>query len=233
MARLSQRSLDYSIKGYEFRNLDFARQVRLAGNELDEHHRRIKHLCRDAGNGGTANASDFRFTFAALSVAEALQSTYSAAADIAQSTIHLLESSGIEKCASLEKLGEGVNASMRMCVISLFDKDAHHARAALRSQEQSVQLYELGVSDPSPFGPQDEFERTVIRGLGAIAKQTREIADALLFWLEGNHTAPTDSRKDAMSLLCEVLPAQRADGVAVYFQSRRDLGSKTSQSFSC
>ncbi len=71
MSRLSQRALDYSVKGYELRNLDFARQVDTANEDLEQHYRRIRELCREAVNGGIANVSDFRFAFAALSVAAA------------------------------------------------------------------------------------------------------------------------------------------------------------------
>jgi phosphate uptake regulator len=75
MSRLSQRALDYSVKGYELRNLDFARQVGTANEDLEQHYRRIRELCREAVNGGIANVSDFRFAFAALSVAASLRVT--------------------------------------------------------------------------------------------------------------------------------------------------------------
>ena len=39
MSRVSQRALDYAVKGYELRNLDFARQVPAVNSELEGHHR--------------------------------------------------------------------------------------------------------------------------------------------------------------------------------------------------
>lgn len=229
MARLSQRALDDAVKGYELRNLDFARHVDKADNEFQEHHRRIKDLRRDLG---TAYASDFRFMVAASSIATALHVTHCAAKEIAQSTIHLLESSGIEHCTPLEKLAQGVNASMRLSVIALFNKNAHHARTALRIQERSVQLYELGVSDSSSVGQQKDFEHAVIHGLGAVAEQVQEIAHALLFWLEGKRLSAPGFVHDGYS--SRQVPSAHSEGdTTLYIQSGRNFGQKASQSFSC
>jgi hypothetical protein len=236
MSSLAQRALDYSVKGYELHNLDFARHVGTANNELEEHHRRIKNLSREAVNGGIANASDFRFAFAALNVAAALHVTYSTAVEIAQSTMHLLEGGGIEKCAALEKIGQTVNASMRLCIIALFERDACHARTVLRNQEEAVRLLGFGAGTDSHsdrgFGLQEDFECTVTRGLAEVAKQAHEIADALLFWLEGNNTSWPVSLIDVRHRSREVPRAQQEDAT-LYIQSRRDLGPKASQSFSC
>jgi phosphate uptake regulator len=233
MARLSQRALDDSVKGYQLRHLDFARHVAESDNEFEELHRRLKDLRREIMNCGNTNASDSRFTSAASSIATALHGTHSAAKEIAQSTIHLLESSGIENCAPLEKLAEGVNRSMRLCVIALFNEDARLARTALRSQEHSVQLYELGVSDFSSVGPQNDFERTVIRKLGAIAEQIQEIADALLFWLEGKQMSASEFVCDFGSSSRRVPSSHAGSDTTLYMQSRQSLRPKASQSLLC
>jgi hypothetical protein len=230
MARLSQRAFDDAVKGYELRNLDFARHVDKADKEFQEHHRRIKEL---RGDLDTANASDFRFMAATLSIATALHLTHSAAKEIAQSTIRLLESSGIEKCSPLEKLAQGMNASMRLCVIALFNKNKRYARTALRIQEQSVQLYELGVSDSSSVGQQKDFEHAVIRGLGAVAEQIYDIAHALLYWLEGKHISAPKLVHGYGYSSHQVLSAHSGGDTTLYIQSRRDLGAKASQNFSC
>ena len=105
MSRLSQRALDYSVKGYELRNLDFARQVGTANEDLEQHYRRIRELCREAVNGGIANVSDFRFAFAALSVAASLRVTYSAAAEIAQGTVRFLETQRNREASATGEVG--------------------------------------------------------------------------------------------------------------------------------
>lgn len=236
MSRLSQRALDYSVKGYELRNLDFARQVGTANEELEQHYRRIRELCREAVNGGIPNISDFRFAFAALSVAASLRVTYSTAAEIAQGTIRLLETSGIEKRLPLEKLGQTVNASMRLCIIALFERNAGHALAVLRNEKEAIQLFELRASDSRSHriaGPQQSFERMVMEGLAEVAKQVHEMASSLLFWLEGNRMSPVISITDVRYLAREVARAPQEKDTALYIQSKQGLGAKPSQTFSC
>jgi hypothetical protein len=232
MSRVSQRALDYSVKGFELRNLDFARQVGTANNELEKHYQRIKDLCREAVNGGIANPSDFRLAFAALSIAAALHVTYSAAAEIAKSTILLHESARIERCAQLKQLGQTVNASMRLCIIALFERDAYYARTALRNGKQAVQL-DIDSQSDCGLGPRKDFESTVIRGLTEVTKQTHEIADALLFWLEGNNMFWVGSTSEVTQLSREVPRAVRERDATLYIQSQRDLASSASQNLSC
>jgi phosphate uptake regulator len=230
MSRSSQRALDYSVKGFQLRNLDFARQVAAANNGIEEHHRRIKDLSREAVNGGIAGASDFRLAFASLSIAAALHVTYSAALEIARTTIRRLENGGIEKCAQLTRLGQAVNASMRLCIIALFQRDAHLARLAVSSRKQAAQLGTDSQCD-CWAGPQEGFERTVARELTEVAKQTHEIADALLFWLEGNNMFCVGSQNGITDPSREVPQALAGHDATLYIQ--RDRGPNAQQTFSC
>jgi hypothetical protein len=232
MSRLSQRALDYSVKGYELRNLDFARQVGTAESELEKHYHRIKDLCRETVNGGIANDADFRLAFAALSIAAALHVTYSAAAEMARGTIHSLESGGIEKRAQLRQLGQTVNASMRLCVIALFERDAYFARTALGNEKQALQLA-AGLHTDRRDSIQEDLECTVKRGLMKVAKQTHEIADALLFWLEGNNMFWVGSTCEVARLSREVPQALRKQDATLFIQPHRDLESNAPQTFSC
>jgi phosphate uptake regulator len=236
MSRLSQRALDYSIKGYELRNLDFARHVRTADHELEQHHRRIKALCRELMNGGSANSSDSRFAFAAASIGTALHVTYTAAAEIANDSIRLLECGGIHGCAALERMGQLVNGSLRLCIVALFEKDVAHAQSVLRQQE-SLRFYELMSSESHSHidrwsGAQGDFERSVIRSLGEVAKQAHEIADAILFWLEGKPHAEASAPDRHNSLQS---PTARHQGAAnlYYMQSKKTQTPKTAQGLPC
>lgn len=232
MSRVSQRALDNSVKGFELRNLDFARQVATTGGNLEKHHQRIKDLCREAVNGGVTNASDLRLAFAAFSIAAALHVTCSVSAEIAQSTILLHEGGRIDSCSPLKQLGHAVNASMRLCIVALFEQDPYYARVALGSQKQAVQL---GVESRSDcwLGPQKEIESTVIRGFTEVAKQTHEIADALLFWLEGNNMFWMGPTSEIKHLSRGVPHAPKEQDASVYIQSQREIGSSVSQTFSC
>ncbi len=205
MSRFAQRALDYSIKGYELRRLDFSRQVVLAEScEFDEHYRRIKKLSRELTNAGVAETSESRFAVAAASIGTALHLTYTASVAIAQDSMRLLESGGIHDCAALDAIAELVNGSVRLCTISLFQKDAAHARTVLRHRG-SLQFRDLRSSMLHPHvgrwaGAQDDFERSVIRSLGDVAKQSHEIADAILFWLEGKPSGTVEGRHISLQL---------------------------------
>src|SRR5215471_2592522 len=91
MSRLSQRALDYSIKGYEHSNSDICRQVRSVEHKLGEHHRHIKYLCRQITVAAGISPYDLRFALAALRIESALNRTYSAATQMAQDTIVFLK----------------------------------------------------------------------------------------------------------------------------------------------
>lgn len=237
MARLSQRALDDSIKGYAMRNIDFSRHVRAADSEFEGHHRRIKELCRELTNAGIHAPSDSRFPFVAANIETALHVTYTAAAQIAQDSIRMLEGSGIHGCAALQMMGRVVNGSMRLCVVALFEENAGHANAALRRQD-CLPLRELTSISSHPHidrwaGAQGDFERSVIRSLTEAAKQAHEIADTILFWLEGKSCVAASAYDKHLPL---EFPAKREHGEVAtlsYLQSIRTSVPKSRQSFSC
>jgi Na+/phosphate symporter len=230
MSRVSQRALDYAIKGYELRNLDFARQVPAVNSELEGRHRQIKDLSRELMSGSSSNPSDSRFAFAAASINTALHVTYTAAAEIAQDSLRLLESSGIHGCAALERMGQLVNGSMRLCVVALFQQDAAHAKTVLRRQE-AARLRELTSIGLHPHigrwaGAQGDFERSVIRSLGEVAKQAHEMADAILFWLEGKSCVAVARSDRHLSL--DLPPALQEDAATLSY-----MHPKVTQRLSC
>jgi phosphate uptake regulator len=235
MSRLSQRALDYSVKGYELRNLDFARHVLTPDREIQEHHRRIKDLSRELTSGGIARSADSRFAFAAFNIGTALHVTYNAAASIAQNTERLLEGSGIQRCAALERAGRLVNESMRLSIVALFESHAGYAQALLNNQEAVRELVstDLHLDTDRTAGPQDVFEGAVIRSLGEVAKQVHEIANAILFWLEGRTRAETSAGDRHSSL--ESRPGRQQDdaGPLFYMQSKKTQGPKSAQRLCC
>jgi phosphate transport system protein len=237
MARLSQRAIDDSIKGYAMRNLDFSRHVRAADSEIEGHHRRIKELCRELTTAGIDKPADSRFTFAAASINTALHVTYTAAAQIAQDSARLLEGSGIHGCAALEMMGRVVNGSIRLCVVALFEENAGHATAALRRQE-CLPLRELTSVSTHPHidrwsGAQGDFERSVIRSLTEVAKQAHEMADTILFWLEGKSCVAVSMSAKHPPLEFPSARAQAESGAFKYLQSRSAPVPRITPSFSC
>jgi phosphate uptake regulator len=237
MSRLSQRALDDSIKGYQARNLDFSRHVCAAHREIEDHHRRIKELSRELMNGDIAKTSDMRFAFAAFNIAAALDATYTAAGEIARDTIRLLESESPQRCEALEDMAQLMNGSIRLCIVALFEKDARRAETVLR-HIKSLRLPELhSVKSCSRVdhrsGLHDDFERAVTQRLGEVAKQAHEIADAIVFWLEGNscNAASVEDEHIAVALP----PARQQDdfGTVCFMQPIETSGRKITQRISC
>jgi phosphate uptake regulator len=233
MSRLSQRALDYSVKGYETRNLDFSRHVPTADREIEEHYRRVKDLSRELMSGGIAISADSRFAFAAFHIGTALHVTYTAAASIAQNTVRLLEGSGIQRCAALERMGHLVNESMRLSIVALFNSHAGYAQTLLGNQEA---IRELVSADLHPHvdrvaGTQDAFEGAVIGSLGEVAKQVHEIADAILFWLQGRVEASAIGRHS--SLASRTARRQEDAATLSYMQSKRRQAPKIAQCLPC
>jgi hypothetical protein len=227
ISRLSQRALDYSIKGYEMRNLDFSRHVPASQCALEEHHRRIKELSRELMTDGIANPADARFTFATFAIAAAVHATHTAAVQIARDTVRLLLHSGTQGSASLERMGQIVNGAMRLCIVALFQQDADHAETVLRLQE-SLRLHEL-----SSIAPQSDLEQAVMQGLAEVAKQAHEMAEAILFWLNGSSCVATSASENRISLELPPMRAQKDAAALSYLQSKRTPVPKTTQSVSC
>lgn len=207
MSRLSQRALDYSIKGFELGCPRICGHVSSAEHELDEHHLKVNQLCRKLMTTAVTAPSDLRFILATLRIDNALHATSRAAAQIAQETILFLESSPMVKCPALNRLGEFVNCSMRLCIVALFKKDVVHAQTVIQSQavwRRCEMVFDDARDDVKyRMEAQDIYALTIAGILGVIAKQAHEIADAILFWLKGSDDAFAleEDGQDTLSLL--------------------------------
>lgn len=193
MFRLSQRALDYSIKGHQLGSSDFCRQVRSAEHRIGEYRRQIKYLCRQITMDGGPVASDFRFALAALRIDSALHRTYSTSVQMAVDTIVCLKTTSLKKCPDLSRFGSLVNSLMRLCTVALFEREPSYAETVIHSQEL-WRCCELIFDQPlssidQQIGSADSYVLTIAQALGVVAKQTHEIADAILFWLRAMESA--------------------------------------------
>jgi hypothetical protein len=188
MSRLSQRALDYSIKGYQLGSLDFSRSVLSTERELEQHHHHIKEICRKLATRKVTDSSNCRFVLIALRLSSALRTTFRAAAQIAHDTPLLLESDRMPSRAALCTLGDLVNSLMRLCVVALFKQEVRYAETVLQSQAvwRRCELVFDSTCDAHhrTSDEQDIFEQAIVRSLGTVAKQTHDMADAILFWLK-------------------------------------------------
>jgi hypothetical protein len=187
LSRLSQRALDYSIKGYELKNSDFSRQPACLGREMKERHNQIRILCRQLIGMGVAAPSDFRFSLAALRLNSAFYKTYRAAARIAQASTLVPGNRTISPRAALDEFGELVNRLVRLSTVALFLNDSGPAEEVLHNQ--AIWRRSELLLDRSHDIECDCDTLAIMQNLSVVAKQAHEMADAILFWLKGRDCA--------------------------------------------
>lgn len=198
MSRVSQRALDYAVKGYQLVSPEFCRQVRTDEHKLGEHHRQVKYLCQRLTMEGVITASDFRFALTALRVNSALQRIYSAAAQMANDTMLILENCPIANHPPhLDGFGRAVNSLVRLCTVALFESEGSYAETVMQTQgiwRQCELIFDYSSNDlDRQMETQQGYTLAITQSLGVAAKQAHEIADAILFWLK--------DREDALDLV--------------------------------
>jgi len=188
MSRLSQRALDYSIKGYQLGSPELSRSVCSTECELEQRHQRIKEICRKLAARKVTDSADCRFVLIALRLSSALRTTSRAAVQIAQDTPSFFDSSRMPKHAALCNLGDLVNSLVRLCIVALFKQEARYAETVLQSQavwRRCEFVFEsMHEAEHQTTDDQDIFEPAIARSLGTVARQAHDMADAILFWLK-------------------------------------------------
>ena len=205
MSKLSQRAVDYATKGYRLGSPEFCRYVRRGDQQLSELRRNITDLCQKLmphGLGADSDAlidelaadSELRFPQSALRICTALHATSTASAEIAHHTMLLLEDADwVPGCEALEKVCYLVNRLMCLCIVSLYKRESQHAEAVLQNND-AVRLIERALhelrSDAARQAPiPAALELAITNSLRQIARQTNEIAEAIVFWLQDSRCA--------------------------------------------
>jgi len=114
MSKLSQRAVDYSIKGFQLGKAEFSRDIETTEQEMNNLQLGIVNRGRMVLPKGMPISGHSRFTCCALRICHALHSTYNAATGIALETIRGLESGwGVESSVIVD-LGQFVNGLVRL-----------------------------------------------------------------------------------------------------------------------
>jgi phosphate uptake regulator len=219
MSRLSQRALDYSIKGYQLGSPEFGRFVCSTECELEKHHQCIKDICRKLAARKVTDSADCRFVLIALRLSSALRATSRAAVEIARDTPSCFESSRMPKHAALCDLGDLVNSLMRLCIVALFKQEARYAETVLQSQavwRRCEFVFEsMHENGHQTTDEEDTFEPAIARSLGTVARQAHDMADAIVFWLkEGDRDLFHANGHDTLNFLFvgSCIPAETLPG---------------------
>ncbi len=204
MSKLTHRAVDYAIKGYRLGSPEFCRFVRRGNGELGELRRRISVLCKKILMKEIAADSeelmdemvtdpDIRFTMMALRVCESLHAICTAATEIAHHTMILLEEARQPVCDALEKLCHLANRLTSLSIIALVKKENQHAETILQNRDTVARLAGAAWHHFSHGANRNTIPTALQLGitnsLNQIARQSQEIAEATMFWLEGRRCA--------------------------------------------
>ncbi len=193
MAKLSQRAVDYAVKGYKLGSPEFCRFVHRGDRQLRELRQKINDHCRrlfietnsirpEALREDPCADINLRFVLSALRISTALQATSTAAAEIAHHTLLSLDNVRFPGSPTLDKFCLLVNRLMSLCIVALFKEEACHAEAVLQNRE-------LTRIFNSPTLRHRRDELPISSNLKQIAAQVNEIAHAIVYWLEGTECA--------------------------------------------
>jgi phosphate uptake regulator len=189
MAKLSQRAVDYAVKGYKLGSPEFCRFVHRGDHQLRELRQKINDHCRrlfieisstrpETRREDPYADTNLRFVLSALRISTALQAASTAAAEIAHHTLFSLDNVRFPGSPTLDKFCRLVNRLMCLCIVALFKEEVRHAEAVLQNRELA-RIFE----NPTVRHRRDELP--ISSNLKQIAVQVNEIAEAIIYWLEG------------------------------------------------
>jgi len=210
MARMSQRSVDYSIKACALGSAELCCSVRDRTFEIDALRCEITETVEVLLTRSIPRDADFRFVFASERIGRALETLHQHAVEIAGQCLQLLEVGRRPAWAAIGAIGDTVNSLVRLCVVALFEEDKQHAQAALsagrveRSFETTFCDW-FRTLDPTARA-RAQCERAIVTHLSSMARATYDIADALEFWLEDNDNEPR-------SRIAKRRPALASEGI--------------------
>jgi phosphate uptake regulator len=194
MSRVSQRAVDYSIKAYTLDSPEFCANVRDSTHEVNILHREVTEIARDLLMELPLE-SGVRFALSAVLICDALHSGHAQAVKIAANSTRLLEDGRTPGWSGLTTMGEAVNCLTRLCIIALFDEDVSHAQTVLRNRgvERMFEstFYDWYRNVDQRLRAQASYELAITKSLSQMARETYEIADAIVLWLVGPERGST------------------------------------------
>lgn len=201
MCKLAHRAVDYAIKGYRLGSPEFCRFVRRSDRQLRVLRRQITNLCQSllkkdvAGNSRflideKVTDPDVRFTISALRVSEALYSIFTSASEIAHHTMLLLEEARQPVCDVLDRLSFLANRLTCLAIVALFKNEHQHAETIICNRDTTARLVSEVWRHLNHSG--DRYKAIpaalllgIANSLNQIARQSQEMAESILFWLQG------------------------------------------------
>lgn len=190
MTMLSQRAVDYSIKSYQWKSLEFSKAVLDAEAGWEEVQRGIGDRGRMFRAAGRPIDFDSPFACCALRIFGALRVTYAAATQIAHNAMLMLEGGRLAPSSEIREMGDHVNGLVRLYTVALFKKDVEHAATILQNAKVRdwfhSRIYPAQNDVCQGNGATVQLEFEIVRSLVQIEEQAFEIGEAIMRWLDRN-----------------------------------------------
>ena len=183
MTMLSQRAVDYSIKAYELGNEELYQLAHHSDHEWHEVQQSIGNRGRALVAAGTPIDADSLIACCMLRVYSGLRVTYTAAAEIAQNAMMIVDRKRSAQYSNLLEMGRFANNLVRLCTVAIFKREIQHAKTIVQNRA-GRQRFDLLMSNTVDFLKHRRcahagFELAIAKSLGQIAEQAYEIAEAL------------------------------------------------------
>lgn len=190
MTRVCQRGVDYSTKAYKLANSECCFSVQDDRYEIDILHREILEFSRDLMLVEISEEPVLRFVLSADRICNALKAIHVHAADIAASSMRLLQSSRAIGCRELISMGDFLNGLMRLCVVALFEEENVHAEDVLRKDGVERRFQRRFFNWFKTLDPREStqagYDVAIAKSLSQMSREIHEMAHAILFWLDGS-----------------------------------------------
>jgi hypothetical protein len=180
--------VDYSIKALQCGRYDFYTTIVDTTFEMGSLHHDVKEIARDLMLTRLTSESDIRFVLTSVRISDALRAIQKEAFEIAEISL-LLQNEGEINYADLTTTGDLTNRLMRLCTVAIFEEEVAHAEAVLRATGERLVTTTASVWHR-------QFDRMppskavcvllIAKGLDESIRQMREMARAIVFWIEGN-----------------------------------------------
>ena len=137
LLRLSQRTIDCCMKGYETGNLEFFAPILIPSRKLDELHQIMAELTQELKTTVFLDDAQMRFVQKSRGHLRRPCHRLQSLAEIARET-YILSKSGLSGRSTSVRRCEEVNGWARLCTIAAFEQSVEDATAVLKSQRRYV-----------------------------------------------------------------------------------------------
>jgi hypothetical protein len=187
MCRVTQHCVDCATKALQLGDQALDTSVRNSVREIDMLHSDLTMLAWDLFLIDASREPDFRFVVSSTRMCNALQGLYISGLEIV--AIRMRTSANAEQIESeaLVDISNHANRLVRLCTVALLEEHASYAAAVL-SDDRVEQQFATAFSGWLRKGDrrtcaQTEYVVAVANHLIRMVWYTREIADAIVFWL--------------------------------------------------